>query len=120
MSEYIDGFVFPIGKKYAQNYRRVASSIAEIWKEYGATEYREFTIEDPYLAGTRSFVNCVDATPEEMVILGWVIFTSREARDAAGQSVARDPRVKALMESAEIGFDPQRMLFGGFRPFIQV
>ena len=71
------------------------------------------------LEGTRSFVDTVAASDDEVVVFGWVEFESRSARDAANEKVASDPRMVELMEAPDSGFDPARMAYGGFKPFIR-
>ena len=41
MSQYIDGFVLPVRHDRLDEYKRLAESVATIWKEHGALEYRE-------------------------------------------------------------------------------
>ena len=72
MSHYIDGFVFPIARSSLDTYKQLAEQIAEIWKEYGALEYKEFMGDDMSLEGTRSFIDSTAATDDEVVVMGWV------------------------------------------------
>ncbi len=118
MAEYIDGFVLPIPKQHLSNYQRIASDIAAIWVEHGALDYREFVGDDMTLVGTRSFVDATGASADEVVVFGYVTFASREARDQANEKVAADPRMETLMASVDVGFDPERMAYGGFKPLV--
>ena len=118
MAEYVDGFAFPIAKNRLEEYQKLAKAVGEIWKEHGALEYREYVGDDMQLEGTRSFVDAVATTDDEVVIFGWVAFESRELRDAANQKVATDPRVAELMAGSETGFDPSRMAYGGFASLV--
>ncbi|MDX1478876.1 MAG: DUF1428 family protein [Saprospiraceae bacterium] len=123
MTNYIDGFVLPIPKQHLEVYQRAAAQIAEIWKEHGALAYVECVGDDLELAGTRSFVELVDATEDEVVIFGWTVFPSREVRDRANAQVPGDPRmaniVAPLTDPARLIFDAARMVFGGFRPIVE-
>ena len=119
MAQYIDGFVLPIPTNRLAHYKRVAEAIADIWKEHGALDYREYSGDDMSLEGTRSFTDLVAATDSETVVFGWVTFASREARDRANEKVAADPRMAELMDSADTGFDAGRMANGGFRPLVR-
>lgn len=124
-TNYIDGFVFPISKDHLDQYKQVAETIANIWKEYGAINYFEFVGDDMQLEGTRSFPEFVQAKKEEVIIFGWLVFESREARDLANKKVATDPRMADLMtplvdDPANIIFDASRMMYGGFKSFIEV
>ena len=124
MTQYIDGFVFPVPRKHLDEYERVAEAVAEIWKEHGALDYLEYVGDDMTLAGTRSFTDLVDANEEEAVVFGWVVFESREARDLANEKVAADPRMAELLDplvdpTAPI-FDAGRMAYGGFRSLVRI
>ncbi|NKB32872.1 MAG: DUF1428 family protein [Pseudomonadales bacterium] len=118
MTNYIDGFAFPIPREKLDEYKRVVDVAAEVWKEHGALSYQEFVGDDMNLEGTSSFVNLVGAHEDEVVLFGWVAFASREARDLANEKVAADPRMAEVMTSADSGFDPSRMAYGGFKSFI--
>ena len=83
MSNYIDGFVLPISRDCLDEYKRLVEAAAEIWKEHGALDYREYVGDDLVLEGTRSFNDLVAATEGEAIVFGWVEFDSREARDLA-------------------------------------
>lgn len=122
MSNYIDGFVFPIQKKYIEEYRKIAEQIAEIWKEYGALAYFEYVGDDLYLEGTNSFPKLLHAKENESIVFGWVTFNSKEARDLANEHVPKDPRmnnlISPLIDPNNIIFNAKRMAYGGFKPLI--
>lgn len=119
MADYVDGFVHPIPRAHLPAYRRLVEAVAEIWREHGAIEYREFVGDALEHEGTASFVDLVAAKDDELIVFGWVAFASREARDRANEKVAGDPRMAALMESADAGFEAERMAYGGFRPLVE-
>lgn len=123
MSNYIDGFVLPIPQDQLNEYKGIAEKIADIWKEYGALAYFEYVGDDLYLEGTRSFTELVDATEDEVIIFGWVVFESREARDLANSKVPADPRMKdlitPLIDPSRPIFDASRMVYGGFHPLVR-
>lgn len=123
MKNYIDGFVFPIPKIHLEEYRQVAEQVAEIWKEYGALTYAEFVGDELHLEGTRSFVDVLDLKDSEVAVFGWVVFPSKEVRDAANTAVPQDARMAALvnplLDSDRLIFDATRMIYGGFSPLVQ-
>jgi uncharacterized protein YbaA (DUF1428 family) len=94
--------------------KRLAETVAEIWKEHGALDYCEFVGDDLSLVGTRSFTDLLEATDDEAIVFGWVTFDSREARDLANEKVAADPRMTDLIDASDSGFDASRMAYGGF------
>ena len=119
MSHYIDGFAFPIPRSHIDEYKLLAEAVAEIWREYGALAYHEYTGDDLTLEGTRSFAGLLSASVDETIVFGWVVFESRAARDAANAKVAVDFRMEKLFASGDSGFDAERMAYGGFEAFVQ-
>ena len=115
---YIDGFVLPVSRSRLDDYKRLVEAVAEIWKEHGALDYREYVGDDLILNGTRSFTDLVAATDDEAIVFGWVVFESRKARDLANEKVAADPRIADLVSSSKTGFDARRMAYGGFQSFV--
>lgn len=123
MANYIDGFVLPIPKDHLSEYKGVAEKIAHVWKEHGALDYVEYVGEDLRLAGTRSFPEFVGAKEDEVIIFGWVVFESREARVLANERVAADPRmtdlIAPLIDPSKTIFDAERMVYGGFQSLVK-
>lgn len=118
MSQYIDGFVFPVPRARLNDYKRLVEKVAEIWKEHGALDYRENVGDDLKLEGTRSFTNLIEANEDDVIVFGWVTFDSRETRDQANKKVAADPRMSELVDSSDSGFDATRMAYGGFQSLV--
>ena len=123
MTHYIDGFVLPVPRDRLDEYKRVVEAVAEIWKEHGALGYWEYVGDDSKLPGTRSFTDLVDATEDETIVFGWVVFDSREARDLANEKVAADPRtadlIEPLIDPSNPVFDAKRMAYGGFQSLVR-
>jgi len=123
MTNYIDGFVLPVPRIHLNEYKSVAEKVAEIWKEYGALAYFEYVGEDLKLEGTRSFIELVDLKEDEAIVFGWVVFTSKEARNLANRQVPTDPRmvelITQLTNTKRLIFDASRMIYGGFQPLVQ-
>ena len=119
MPNYIDGFVLPVPRDRLDEYKFLVEAVAAIWKEHGALEYCEHVGDDLKRVGTRSFIDLVAATEDDIIVFGWVVFDSREARDLANEKVATDPRMADLIDSSNSGFDAKRMAFGGFQSFVR-
>lgn len=123
MSNYIDGFVFPIPRVHIDEYKAIAEKVAQIWKEYGAISYNEFVGDDLHLEGTKSFVESLGVQEDEVIVFGWVIFPSKEARNSANRKVPTDSRmaelVAPLVNSEKLIFDAGKMLYGGFQALVQ-
>ena len=121
-TNYIDGFVLPIPQKHLDEYKRVAETVAKIWKEHGALAYFEYVGEDLKLEGTRSFPDAVGAKADEAIVFGWVVFDSKETRDMANKRVVSDPRMTDLIAPltgpSRMIFDATRMVYGGFQALV--
>ncbi|MGX5173884.1 DUF1428 domain-containing protein [Aliikangiella sp. IMCC44653] len=115
MSKYIDGFVFPIAANKLDEYWRLSEAVAEVWKKHGAIEYVEYLGDDMEREGTRSFTDAIKPRADEVIVFGWVVFASREARDIANKKVACDKQMAELIDTFNVEFDANRMLYGGFR-----
>ena len=122
MNNYIDAFVLPIPRDHLNEYKGIAEVVANIWKEHGALAYHEYVGEDLTLEGTRSFQELIDAIEDEVIIFGWVVFNSKEARVKANELVAADPRmidlIAPLTDPSRIIFNAKRMFYGGFSKLV--
>ncbi|WP_342452820.1 DUF1428 domain-containing protein [Pararoseomonas indoligenes] len=114
---YVDSFVLAVPKAGMEEYKALARLGAEVWKEHGALSYVECVADDVPYGTLTSFPRAVMATEEETVVLSWITYESRAARDAAMAKVMADPRLKAAMANAP--FDGKRMIFGGFQILVE-
>ena len=60
-----------------------------------------------------SFPRAVKAKDSETVIFSWIVYRSRNHRDAVLKSAMADPRMK--MDMSKMPFDGKRMIYGGFK-----
>lgn len=118
MNRYIDGFIIPIPKARLEEYRLMAEKAAKIWKEHGALDYWECVGDDMEVQDTLSFPQIANLTADEVVMFSWVVFESKEARDAANAKIFSDPRMSEMMDESNPIFDCKRMACGGFRPLV--
>ena len=112
---YVDGFVVAVPKDKLDAYNDVARTCAMIWKDHGARDYVECVGDDVPYGKITSFPRAVQAKDDELVVFSWVVYDSRDARDAANKKIMDDPRMKQLMGNEP--FDGKRLIFGGFVPF---
>lgn len=125
MSKYIDGFVIPIANDKMAEYEKIASLAAQVWKDHGAVEYIEAAGDD--LGGHPPHVKppteLMGTQPGETLVFSYIVYNSREHRDAVNAKVMADPRMTELCPSQNPDvippFDAQRMMTGGFRVFVQ-
>ena len=118
MTRYVDGFVIPVPKSRLDDYRAVAEKAAILWKDHGALDYWECVGDDMAAEGAMSFTQLANLKPDEAVIFSWVVFASREARDAPNAKIFADPRMQEMMDSSNQIFDCKRMAYGGFKQLV--
>ena len=114
---YVDGFVIPVKKDRIEDYRRIAQDSAVLFKEYGALSVVECVAEDVPYGELTSFPRAVQLAEDEVVVFSWIVYPSREVRDASNKRMMEDPRMKAAMEGMPI--DGKRMIFGGFNAIVE-
>ena len=115
---YVDGFVVPVPKEKIEDYKAMARKAGEVWKEYGALAFAECIGDDVPYGEVTSFPRAVQAKDDEIVVFSWIVYESREQRDAVNAKVMADPRLKADM--SEMPFDGKRMIYGGFKAFLEL
>jgi len=113
---YVDGFIVPVPKDKIEDYRKVARTAEQVWREHGALDYREWIADDVKPGKLTSFPQSVNLTADETVVFSWVVYESRAHRDAVNAKVMADPRMKT--DPASWPFDGKRMIFGGFAPLL--
>ena len=64
-----------------------------------------------------SFPRTVKLQDGEIVAFSRIVYKSRAARDAVMKKVMADPRL--LKDMSQMPFDAKRMIYGGFRVFVE-
>ena len=113
---YIDGFVIPVAPGKKEEYRKMAALAAPMFMEFGAIEIVECFEEDVPDGKVTDFRRAVAAEPGESIVFSWIVYPSKEVRDAANKKMMEDERMKP---TGDVPFDMKRMIFGGFEPIFQ-
>ncbi|WP_411816290.1 DUF1428 domain-containing protein [Hyphococcus sp. DH-69] len=113
---YIDGFVAAVETKNRDAYKAVAEKAAVVFKENGALSVVEGWGDDVPDGEVTSFPMAVKAKPDEAVIFSWIIWPSKEARDAGMKKSMEDPR---LGNPEDMPFDGKRLIYGGFEVLLE-
>lgn len=109
---YIDACVTAVPSANREKYREHARIAIEVLKDCGATRVWEGWGDDVPGGEVTSFPMAVKLEQGETVCVSWVMWPSREARDAGWQKLMADPRMSP--ESNPMCYDGKRMIFGGF------
>ena len=115
---YVDAFLFALPKSEIETYKEVARLAEVLWKENGALAYVECIADDVSYGELTSFPRAVMAKEDETVVVSWIVHESREARDRINAEVMKDQRMIDAM--GRLTADMNRMIYGGFQPFLGV
>lgn len=117
---YVDGFIVPVPKRKMDAYKRMARLGAKVWMEHGALSYHECIADDVKWGKRTSFPRSVKLKAGETVVFSWIVYPSRAARDRISAKVMKDPRLADMMNPKTLPFDAKRMIYGGFKPFLEL
>jgi uncharacterized protein YbaA (DUF1428 family) len=118
MAEYVDGFVVPVKKDRIDEYRDVAAKAGELWREFGALDYKECVADDVKSGEVTSFPQSVNLEDDEVVVFSWITYESRAKRDEVNEKVMADPRMNEMVDENDPPMDMKRMFFGGFEVIV--
>lgn len=114
---YVDGFVAAVPTRNREKYRKHAEDIAVLFKEYGALKLVECWGDDVPEGKLTSFSMAVQRKDDETVVFSWVLWPSKEVRDAGWKKMMEDPRMN---DHKQMPFDGKRMIYGGFRMILEI
>ena len=120
MPNYVDGFVLPIPKKKLSAYLRMAKKASKIWKEYGALDYKECVGDDLSVKCGLPFPKGINAKPGDVIVFAYIVYKSRKQRDVVNAKTMKDPRIAAMCDPNDMPFDPDRMIYGGFKVAVEI
>ena len=109
---YVDGFVIAVPKANRAEYEKHAREAAEVFKECGALKQVECWGDDVPDGEVTSFPMAVKCKEEEVVVFAWIMWPSKEVRDAGNEKAMGDPRLRPDINP--FPFDGKRMIWGGF------
>ncbi len=115
---YVDGFVLAVPKDRLDDYREMARKAGPVWMEHGALAYVEAIADDVPYGELTSFPRAVMAKEDEVVVFAYAVYESREKRDEVMKKVMADERMDYQMD--QMPFDGKRMIWGGFKAFVEL
>ena len=117
---YVDGFIVPVPKGNIDAYREMSRKCGAIWREHGATVFRECMADDVKPGQWTSFPQAVKLEDNEVVFFSYIEYPSRTVRDEVNDKVMKDPRMTDMMKPESMPFDGKRMIYGGFETVVDV
>jgi uncharacterized protein YbaA (DUF1428 family) len=115
---YVDGFVAAVPTANRELYRKHAEVAAAVFKEHGAITVVECWGDDVPEGKLTSFPMAVQRKPDETVVFSWIVWPSRQVRDAGWEKSMPDPRLQPAVNP--MPFDAKRLIYGGFQMLINV
>ena len=112
---YVDGVVAAVPEANKEAYIEHARQAAAIFREFGATEVVECWGDDVPEGKINSMHTAVQRKEGEAIVLSWIIWPSKDIRDAGWARMMEDSR----MADQELPFDGSRMIFGGFNMVLE-
>lgn len=113
---YVDSFVAAVPTENKEKYIEHAKISANIFREHGALRVVETWGDDLPDGELTSFPMAVKCTESETVVLSWVIWPSKDVRNAGWQAVMEDPRM--YPDQNPMPFDGKRLIYGGFNTIL--
>ncbi|MEM6649856.1 MAG: DUF1428 domain-containing protein [Pseudomonadota bacterium] len=114
---YVDGFVAAVPTANKEKFITHAEKAAVVFKELGALSVVECWGNDVPEGEVTSFPMAVQCKDDETVVFSWIIWPSKEVRDAGMQKMMEDPRMQ--QDVNPMPFDGKRMIFGGFEKVLE-
>lgn len=106
---YVDIFAAAVPTANRDAYETHARRADAAFRDHGATRVVENWGDDVPAGELTSFPLAVKAGDDETVVVGWVEWPSKAARDAAWPKIMQDERM-----AGEMPFDGKRLIHGGF------
>jgi len=119
---YIDGFVIAVPTANQEKFVAHGKSVDTIFTELGATRVVECWADDVPDGKVTDFSKAVQAKEDETVVFSWIEWPDKETRDAAMQQMMSDDFKDERMdpEKNPMPFDGARMIYGGFKPIVEL
>ena len=129
---YIDCYLAPVPRAHKAAYEKMAAASAEVTRAHGALRVTECWLDESGPDASTyhgesarrdadqytSFIKAADAKEGEAVVMSWVEWPDKAARDIGMAKVTSDPRMQ--FEGQVPVFDGSRLIAGGFLPMISL
>jgi len=113
--DYTDGFVVPVPEDKADAYQQLASKMAKVFRQHGASRVVEALSNDVPKGEVTDFYRAVKAEDGEKVVFSFIEWPDKDTRDKAWAAIMSD---ESLKPEGDMPFDGKRMFWGGFEPIV--
>jgi uncharacterized protein YbaA (DUF1428 family) len=108
---YADGFVVPVPEGKREAYRELASKMAKVFRQHGASRVVEAFGDDVKHGQVTDFFRAVKAEDGEQVVFSFIEWPDKQTRDEGWAKIMSD---ESLKPEGDMPFDGKRMFWGGF------
>lgn len=115
---YVDGFLCAVPATNRDAWQEHAVLAGAVFRECGALQVVDCWGDDVPEGTLTSMPKAVDRQADEVVVLSWIVWPSRAARDAGMERAMTDPRLAP--EHNPMPFDGRRAIFGGFEQILNL
>jgi uncharacterized protein YbaA (DUF1428 family) len=102
-----------VPKSKVDEYKTFSKKIGDFVKKHAALEYVDCIADDVKPGKQTSFPQAVQLGNDEIVMLAWAVYRSREDRDQTMQAMREEPSFKDMGKTMPV--DGKRMFMGGFK-----
>ena len=114
---YIQGFVLPVKADRKEDYRKMAEEAWAMFKDLGALSVVEAWQDDLAEGKQTDFFRSVKAEPGEKIVFSYMTWPSEMVAKEAQAKMEKDGSLKM---PDNMPFDPQRMIWAGFEPVVEL
>jgi uncharacterized protein YbaA (DUF1428 family) len=115
---YVDIVLLAVPETNVEAYKKMSKMAAKAWMKHGALQYVEAVADDVPEGKTTDLYRAVKRKEGETLGMGVIFFKNRKHRDEVMKKVMSDAALGEAMK--EMPFDGKRMIFGGFKPFVEL
>ncbi len=112
---YADSFIVPVPEGRRDDYRQLASKMAKVFRQHGASRVVEAIANDVPHGKLTDFYRAVKAEEGETVVFSFIEWPDKDTRDQAWAKIMAD---ESLKPEGDMPFAGQRMFWGGFEKIL--
>lgn len=117
--QYLDGFMLAVPDDQQEAYLETAKRFAAVMKKHGMLDYVETWQDDVPEGELNSFHTAVLRKEGEKIVFSFATWPDKATRDAAWAAMETDPDL-ADMTPENMCWDGKRMIWGGFKPILNL